>query len=256
MWYKSILRNRFFGNFIGFSCAYLLRNWIGTIDYKWAYYDPVVDASVARRGYISLFWHEHILSPLFLRRHCGATMLLSQHGDADFVTNIARYFGFNSVRGSSTHGGVSAIRQMLSLKNHDVFAITPDGPQGPRRTMSAGAIFLASKLRLPIVLYGFGYENAWRFRSWDRFVLPRPFSRGRVITSPLMWVPDKLSRDDLEYYRAKFEKLLTQLTDEAEEWANENDSIAGESFVNTGPKNSITYYGVAKQAEIDDNGIF
>ncbi|MDR1480779.1 MAG: lysophospholipid acyltransferase family protein [Planctomycetaceae bacterium] len=228
----------------------LLRNLVATIDYKWAYYDPVVDASVARRKYICLFWHEHILSPLFLRRNCGATMLLSQHVDAEIVMSIARSFGVNAVRGSTLHGGVSAVRQMMALKEHDVIAITPDGPQGPCRKMSAGAIYLASKLQLPVVLYGFGYDNAWRFRSWDKFVLPCPFSRGRVITSPPLNVPANLNKISMEYYRNKFENILTQLTDEAESWATSNDIIQGESFVNTGPKCSVMYYGVAQKAAI------
>ncbi|MDR2762209.1 MAG: lysophospholipid acyltransferase family protein [Planctomycetaceae bacterium] len=249
MWLKGLSGNKFLWKFVGFSCSLLLRNLISTIDYKWAYYDPVVDASVERRKYICLFWHEHILSPLFLRRNCGATMLISRHLDAELVVSIARYFGMDAVRGSTTHGGVSAIRQMMSLKDRDVIAITPDGPQGPRRTMSSGAIYLASKLQLPIVLYGFGYDNAWRFNSWDKFVLPRPFSRGRVITSPPIMVPPRLDKITLEYYRKRFETILTQLTDEAESWATSNDQILGESFVNIGPKCSITYYGVAKKAD-------
>ncbi|MDR2345100.1 MAG: lysophospholipid acyltransferase family protein [Planctomycetaceae bacterium] len=228
----------------------MLRNLFSTIDYKWAYYDPSVDAAISRQKYISLFWHEHILSPLFLRRNCGATILTSQHNDAEFVVSIARYFGMNAVRGSTARGGVAAIRQITSLKQHDVIAITPDGPRGPRRTMSAGAIYLASKLQLPIVLYGFGYNKALRFNSWDKFVLPYPFSRGRVITSPPLMVPANINKPTLEYYRTRFEKLLTQLTDEAESWAISNDNILGESFVNIGPKCSMTYYGAAKKAVI------
>ncbi|MDR2171911.1 MAG: lysophospholipid acyltransferase family protein [Planctomycetaceae bacterium] len=251
MRFKDLLRNKYIWKFVGFSFAQLLRNLISTIDYKWAYYDPVVDSTVSRRKYICLFWHEHILSPLFLRRHCGATMLISRHLDAEVVISIGRYFGMDAVRGSTDHGGVAAIREMTALKEHDVIAITPDGPQGPYRTMSAGAIYLASKLQIPVVLYGFGYDNAWRFSSWDRFVLPRPFSRGRVITSPPLMVPANLNKIELEYYRCKFEKMLTKLTDEAEAWATSNDTIAGESFVNVGPKCSITYYGVAKQAIIE-----
>jgi lysophospholipid acyltransferase (LPLAT)-like uncharacterized protein len=248
VWFKNLSNSRFLWRFLGFSVAQILRNLVGTIDYKWAYYDPVVDASVSRRKYICLFWHEHILSPLFLRRNCGATMLLSQHLDAELVISVARYFGMDAVRGSSTRGGVAAIRQMTSLKKHDVIAITPDGPRGPYRTMSAGAIYLASKLQLPIVLYGFGYDKVWRFRSWDKFVLPCPFSRGRVITSPPFMVPAKLDKISLEHYRNKFETMLTQLTDEAESWAIANDTISNESFVNVGPKCSITYYGAAKKA--------
>jgi len=141
----------------------------------------------------------------------------------------------------------------MQLPDHDIFAFTPDGPQGPYREMEKGAIWLASQLQLPIVLLGVGYDRLWRMPTWDRFVVPHPFSRGRIISSPMLSVPKRLSRLDLEHYQQKMETLLTQLTKEAESWAVSGEPLAGESIACMGPKSSLMYYGYSKKATLEDD---
>jgi lysophospholipid acyltransferase (LPLAT)-like uncharacterized protein len=182
-------------------------------------------------------------------------MLLSQHGDAEFVSQTADFLGMDCIRGSSSHGSVAALKQFAQLKHqeHGVLAFTPDGPKGPYRCLAPGAIWLASYLQLPIVLYGIGYDRQWRMSTWDHFVIPKPFSRGRIIASPMLSIPKRLAKEDLEHYRQKFETLLTQLTDEAEAWAISGEPLAGESTVCIGPKSSLMYYGYSKKAELEDD---
>ena len=244
----SFLRRAF-----GLCGTVFFRSLIGTIDFKWAFYDPRIDAYVAKRQYVLMFWHEHILGPLFFRRHCPVTMLLSEHGDADFVNQSAQFLGMRCIRGSNTHGGISALKKFVQLPDHDVLAFVPDGPQGPYRHLEPGAIWLASKLQLPIVLLGVGYDRPWRMKSWDHFAVPRPFSRGRLISSPMFPIPHKLTRTGLEHYQKKLETLLTQLTDEAESWARSGEPLAGESIVCMGPKSSLSYYGYSKEAVVADD---
>jgi hypothetical protein len=97
--------------------------------------------------------------------------------------------------------------------------ITPDGPRGPRRALAPGAIFLASKLGIPIVAMGFGYDRPWRLSTWDRHAIPRAFSRARSVVSPEIHIPPHLDRDGLELHRQQVERLLNRLTLEAEAWA-------------------------------------
>jgi lysophospholipid acyltransferase (LPLAT)-like uncharacterized protein len=240
---------------VGFLGTTFFRSLIGTIDFKWAFYDPEIDPNVAKRKFILMFWHEHILCPLFFRRHSPVTMLLSGHGDAELVSQAAQFVGMKCIRGSSSHGSVSALKQFVQLPDHDILAFVPDGPQGPYRCMEKGAIWLASQLQLPIVLLGAGYDRPWRMSSWDRFAVPRPFSRGRIITSPFISIPKRLSRPDLEHYRQKLEILLTQLTDAAEAWAVSGEPLAGESIVCMGPKSSLMYYGYSKKADWEEDTI-
>ena len=249
------ITNPFLRRTFGFLGTAFFRALVGTIDFKWAFYDPEVDRALGTQKYVLMFWHEHILCPLFVRRHCAATMLLSQHGDAEFVSQVAGFLGMKCIRGSSSHGSIAALKQFAQLKNqeHGILAFTPDGPQGPYRCLAPGAIWLASYLQLPIVLYGIGYDRPWRMSSWDRFVIPKPFSRGRIIASPMLSIPKRLAKDDLEHYRQKFEILLTQLTDEAEDWAASGAPVAGESIVCKGPKSSLMYYGCCKKAVLADD---
>jgi lysophospholipid acyltransferase (LPLAT)-like uncharacterized protein len=146
-------------------------------------------------------------------------MLLSRHRDADILTRVAYHMGFEFVRGSSYRGGMSALREMVRCSRHMNLTITPDGPVGPRRVLAPGPIYLASKLGLPIVAMGFGYDRPWRLGTWDRHALPRPGSRARAVVSPAIHIPPDLSRTDIEACRTQVERLLNRLTLEAEAWA-------------------------------------
>ena len=207
------------GGLLGTS---VIRAWMSTLDYKAVYYDPTVDpASPQCDGrYIYIFWHEYIPFPLYIRQHCNISMLLSRHQDAEMLSHAARMMGFGFVRGSTNRGGVKALRELLAAGQHMHLTMTPDGPRGPRRQLAPGAVFLASKLQMPLILVGFGYDRPWRFRhAWDQFAVPRPGSRARLVFSSPIHVPRKLGRETLEHYREKIEILLTRLTLEAEAWA-------------------------------------
>jgi hypothetical protein len=112
--------------------------------------------------------------------------------------------------------------------------ITPDGPRGPRRQLAQGPIYLASRLQLPLVVMGFGYDRPWRANSWDRFAMPRPFSRGRAILGPPLMLPRDLDRDGIEACRVRAEQLLNDLTCEAEAWAAAGTKKAGEIVIQPG----------------------
>ena len=207
----------------GFSVATLARNWMSTLDFQACFYDETVDA--ARADFpgpaIFVFWHENILAPFYLRGHCNLTMLLSRHRDADWLAEAATFMGFDSVRGSSFRGGSAALRELTRKVEQEGanIAITPDGPRGPRRELAQGPIFLASKLGVPLIALGIGYDRPWRMPTWDRFALPRPFSRARIVLSPLLHMPAQLDRDGVEHYRQQVQMLLNRLTLEAEAWA-------------------------------------
>jgi lysophospholipid acyltransferase (LPLAT)-like uncharacterized protein len=199
-----------------------LRHWMATLDYKAAYYDWAVDPVFpeCRENRIYIFWHEYILLPFYLRGNCNISMLLSRHQDAEVLSHAARLMGFSFVRGSTNRGAVTAIRKLARASQSLHLTITPDGPRGPRRRMAMGPIYLASKLRMPLVALGFGCDRPWRFqKAWDKFVIPRPFSRARMILSSDIHVPHDLDRDGMEHYRRQVEDVITRLTLEAESWA-------------------------------------
>jgi hypothetical protein len=122
-------------------------------------------------------------------------------------------------RGSTTRGGVEAIRRLLTEGKHQHLAMTPDGPRGPRRRVQQGMIYLAARTGLPIVPVGFGFHRPWRLRSWDRFALPRPWSRGTCVTSAPIFVPAEVGKDQLETYRSQVESAMEVVSEAAEQWA-------------------------------------
>jgi lysophospholipid acyltransferase (LPLAT)-like uncharacterized protein len=230
---KQFPRLRDFGMKLGGLLASKgIAAWMQTLDTRAVYYDRSVDPISGVGGpRIYVFWHEYILLPLALRGNCHLSMLLSQHGDADILARIANHFGFGCVRGSTFRGGARALWELEDRSRTQHLTITPDGPRGPRRQLAQGPIYLASRLQIPIVAMGFGYDRPWRMNSWDRFGVPRIFSRARAVVGPPVMVPENLDREQLETCRLRTERLLNCLTAEAEAWAAAGSRKAGEIVV-------------------------
>jgi lysophospholipid acyltransferase (LPLAT)-like uncharacterized protein len=218
--------------FAGLATSEVIRTWMSTLDYRAAFYDQSVDPIHGMNGpRIYIFWHENILIPLYLRGHCHLAMLLSQHGDADILARIAYHMGFDCVRGSTYRGAARAIWELSERSRRQHLTITPDGPRGPRRQLAQGPIYLASRLQLPLVVMGFGYDRPWRARSWDKFAVPRPFSRARAVVGPPIRLRPDLDRAGLEISRLRVERLLNCLSCEAEAWAASDTRKSGEVVI-------------------------
>jgi lysophospholipid acyltransferase (LPLAT)-like uncharacterized protein len=223
---------RFLTGLGGLVVSEAISKWMSTLDYRCVFYDQSVDPIHGVNGpRIYIFWHENILIPLYLRGHCHLAMLLSQHGDAEILARVAYHMGFDCVRGSTYRGGARAIWELFERSRRQHLTITPDGPRGPRRQLAQGPIYLASRLQLPLVVMGFGYDRPWRANSWDKFAIPRPFSRARAIIGPPLKLPRDLDRAGLEHCRQRVERLLTELTCEAEAWAAADSRKAGEVVI-------------------------
>ena len=205
----------------GLAACALIRGWMGTLDFQACFYDRTVDPAYEgfRGPVIYIFWHEYIPCPVYLRPHCNVAMLVSRHRDAEWLSQAARLMGFHIVRGSTKRGGNVALRELSRTSRAMNLGITPDGPRGPRRRLAAGCIYLSSRLGIPLVPFGIGYDRPWRLPTWDQFAVPRPYSRARVMVGPRVQIPPELGRDRLEHYRAETERLLNRLTCEAEAWA-------------------------------------
>jgi lysophospholipid acyltransferase (LPLAT)-like uncharacterized protein len=215
------LRQRWMIKAAGFSAAWALRLWLGTLNYRYRPLGPNVDPGrrECRDRYIYAFWHEGLLLPAYQYRRTGVHVLISQHADGQLIAEVCRHLGFPTVRGSSTRDGVKAVRQLLKVGRHAHLGITPDGPRGPRRQVQPGLVYLAAKTGLPIVPAGFAFDRPWRARSWDRFAMPRPWSRAVCVTGDVVCVPTDAGREALEECRQRVEDALLCVTEAAERLA-------------------------------------
>src|SRR5205807_4997169 len=120
--------------------------------------------------------------------------------------------GMGMVEGSATRGGIEAVRK-LTREHHPWrhLAVTPDGPRGPRRVVQPGIVYVASRTGMRIVPAGVGYRRPWRAGSWDRFALPKPFSRARCLTAEPIAVPGSLRSTELEPYRLRVQAEMDRL---------------------------------------------
>jgi lysophospholipid acyltransferase (LPLAT)-like uncharacterized protein len=205
----------------GFVVSCLVRLWIATLRYRYCPLGPSLEPSQPGLGrrYLYAFWHENLLLPAYHYARPDIAILISRHADGELIAEACRHLGFGLVRGSTTRGGVEAVRQMLRRGQTGHLAITPDGPRGPRRRVQAGLIYLAARTGLPIVPAGMAFRRPWRLRTWDRFALPRPWSRATCVTAEPICVPPDADREQLEEYRRRVEEAMLRLTDTAEQWA-------------------------------------
>ena len=164
---------------------------------------------IADENVIIAFWHgELLLMPYmyrFYRKTPHVKVLISEHFDGNLIANTLSFFSLGTIRGSSTRGGVKALIESLkALKNGDDIGITPDGPKGPRHSVSDGMILMAKKANVKVVFAEIVAKNAWQLDSWDKFMIPKPFGRIDYYISE----PKDITHMDVEEARRFIQKGL------------------------------------------------
>jgi len=175
-------------------------------------------AELERQGQRCLFcfWHNRLLYICYYLARVPLTMLISQSKDGAYITSVARWYGVEAVRGSSTRGGARALVEMVALARRSPrhLGLTPDGPKGPCYEIQAGLIALAQKTGRPVVPVALSATRTHRFASWDRFLFPLPFARVHLrFGAPVMVDP---RRDAFERERLRLQTILRRLTAEAD----------------------------------------
>ncbi len=162
---------------------------------------------------IWVFWHNRIFAvPVayrkYLKSRTGA-VLTSASNDGAIIAATVKRFGCDAVRGSSSRRGVAALLGLVDwIKNGFDVAITPDGPRGPRYRVAPGLIKLAQATGASILPVRIDYSSAWKFKSWDRFQLPKPFSTVTVTFEALETIDPTVEGDSFEAERKRVEQIL------------------------------------------------
>lgn len=150
----------------------------------------------AKQPVIFILWHGQLLPLLYHHRREGVAVLISEHSDGEIVARIAISLGYRTVRGSTSRGAARALIGLSRAvkEGHDL-AITPDGPRGPARSFAAGALVVAQRTGAPMVPVAVSASRGWRLKSWDRFLIPKPFARVHIAYGDLMSIQPGDVRD-------------------------------------------------------------
>ena len=162
---------------------------------------------------IFVFWHGRLLPLIHVHRHDGIVVLVSEHRDGEYLARLLHHFGFGTVRGSSTRGGVRGLKGLIRAARRGLdLAITPDGPRGPNRELKLGALAAARMTGLPLVPVGVGVTSAWRIGGWDELLVPKPFSTVRVAYGRPSFVPRHAGQAQMDEVIGSLKWGLSQLS--------------------------------------------
>jgi hypothetical protein len=158
---------------------------------------------------IFCFWHQCVLPCSVYFRRSHATILISRSFDGELITRILEMFGFHAVRGSSSRGareGLLGLKQVIESGKPAIF--TADGPRGPIYQTKMGPIKLAQMTGARIGCFHLQPERAWVMRSWDHFLVPKPFTRIVVSWAQWTYVPIDLPADEFETKRTELNAAI------------------------------------------------
>ncbi|HEY2712508.1 MAG TPA: lysophospholipid acyltransferase family protein [Chthoniobacterales bacterium] len=194
---------------------HLLQIWARTLRFEIEDHADVINTSPNER-YIGALWHNRLLLfPFVLKRYLpqrqGAA-LISTSRDGAILADLVERFGYEVVRGSSSRKGASAMRQLADViaSGRDV-VITPDGPRGPAYELGQGIVYLAQQTGAAVVPVNMEYSSCWRLRSWDRFILPKPFAKVRVIFGKPHRAAQTSTEEEFELERERMQNAMLEM---------------------------------------------
>ena len=169
---------------------------------------------VKSRRFILAFWHSRILLVSYLYQGWGGVALVSSSNDGEITARILQRQGHDTIRGSTSRYAVRSLARLIRALKEEVRpgAVVPDGPRGPRFRVQMGVITLAQKTGYPILPVSYSGKRLKVFASWDRFILPFPFTDATVIYGMPFFVPTKLDEQLREFYRTKLEEEMNRIT--------------------------------------------
>jgi lysophospholipid acyltransferase (LPLAT)-like uncharacterized protein len=172
------------------------------------------------------FWHRVIIPVTWWGRNRGVVVLNTTAFDGQWTRKVIEWLGFGTAQGSSSRGGLRGLAVMARRLEEGVdCAFTIDGPRGPRFVAKPGPVMLARKTGCPILVFHIGVERGKTFeKTWDHFLLPKPFSRTVMLFAPPIYVRPDADRETLEAKHAEMQRELERVRDIAEEWFSSSEA--------------------------------
>jgi len=173
---------------------------------------PWMDRIASGGSVVICCWHQQFFAAIRHFKnysHLKPPLMISRHSDGTLVAGIAIRTGWDIVRGSSLSGGAQALDSMVAkLKERRIAAHVVDGPRGPAGRIKAGLIRLAQLGNAAIAPFYIAADRAWYFNSWDRFMVPKPFSRVTLWYGDPIELSPITSPEDFERERLRIENIM------------------------------------------------
>jgi lysophospholipid acyltransferase (LPLAT)-like uncharacterized protein len=202
---------------------YLVRAYLSLIRIKAVNEEMTLQYLKSGQKMIVAIWHQRIIPVVDYARKFSVyapSAMISQSRDGDIIAGVASLLNFRPVRGSSSRGGKEALADMIAdLAENQVAVHALDGPRGPRGVVKPGLIVMAQSTGVPIVPVYISVDRAWVLNSWDRFIIPKPFSTVVIRWDSPIYVPKSMDNETFENTRKKIEQHLkeNQIRDDQEQ---------------------------------------
>jgi lysophospholipid acyltransferase (LPLAT)-like uncharacterized protein len=173
--------------------------------------------TIDQRPLIVSFWHSCMIPATYICRNIGVRVMSSNSYDGEYMGRIIHKFGFLAVKGSSSRNAVRALLGLRrALEDGWTVAFTLDGPRGPRHKVKPGPVALARSSGAALSMFHMAVDKAWVLNTWDRLMIPIPFSRVLVRFGKLIPVPHDASDEDVERYSSELQAALDRVCEFAE----------------------------------------
>ena len=165
-----------------FAGSGVIRTLAATWRYRAIDEHRVASLRKAKTPIVFTLWHGQMLPLLWYHRDQGVSVLVSEHKDGEVIARILQLMGYRLIRGSTSRGAGRALLGLVrTLKEGNDVAVTPDGPRGPRHQFAPGAAVAANRAGAPVLPTVAFVDRYWQLKTWDGFVIPKPFARITVV---------------------------------------------------------------------------
>lgn len=191
--------------------------------------DPENESGLLDAGkrLIYISWHQRFFPGItFFAKRRPIAIMISQSRDGEYMAHIVKILGWEPVRGSSTRGGREALKKLkaLAINGYNIGHIV-DGPKGPFGVVKSGLLRIAQATSLPIVPTITSAQKRWAIGSWDRFMIPKPFSRVIIRFGEPVYVSENLDEAEFEQKRLQVEHRLRELYEDTDRIWNDPEKI-------------------------------
>jgi lysophospholipid acyltransferase (LPLAT)-like uncharacterized protein len=178
------------------------------------------EAAVSRnRIPIYTFWHDRVFLSTYFWQRRAIVVMTSRSFDGEYIARFIQRFGYGAARGSSSRGATGAVVEMVRLMRAGCpAAFTIDGPRGPRYVAKMGALLLAKKTGNAVLPFTIAAKRFWEGKSWDRYQVPKPFTRARVFIAPPINVEPDIDEEGLAAKREELQRALDEINQRGERW--------------------------------------